>query len=238
MPITYLRLLSFSLSLVAFFSGSASASGLANGKQDPRLIQEAVTSFLRTQSAGLPGQIEITPGTIDARISLPACAALEPSLPSGSRAWGNTTVIVNCTIPSPWTIYVRATVKVVADYVVSAKPLTQGQLLTAADLTTLKGDLTQLPPGIITDPNQAFGRTMASSIPLGSPLRQDILRARAAVRAHQSVKLVSSGRGFSVTAEGKALGNAVDGQIVQVRSASGPIVSGVARMGSIVEVNY
>ena len=132
----------------------------------------------------------------------------------------------------------RATVKVVADYVVSAKPLTQGQLLTAADLTTLKGDLTQLPPGIITDPNQAFGRTMASSIPLGSPLRQDILRARAAVRAHQSVKLVSSGRGFSVTAEGKALGNAVDGQIVQVRSASGPIVSGVARMGSIVEVNY
>ncbi|MBA2658220.1 MAG: flagellar basal body P-ring formation protein FlgA [Nitrosospira sp.] len=238
MPITYLRQLSFSLSLVALFSAPTSASGSAHGKQDARLIQEAVTSFLRTQSAGLPGQIEITPGIIDARISLPACAALEPSLPSGSRAWGNTTVIVNCTVPSPWTIYVRATVKVVADYVVSAKPLSQGQLLTAADLTTLKGDLTQLPPGIITDPNQAFGRTMASSIPLGSPLRQDILRARAAVRAHQSVKLVSSGRGFSVTAEGKALGNAVDGQIVQVRSASGPIVSGIARMGSIVEVNY
>lgn len=236
MPITYLRLLSFSLSLIALFSAPTSA--FANGKQDARLIQEAVTSFLRTQSAGLPGQIEITPGAVDARINLPACAALEPSLPSGSRAWGNTTVIVNCTVPSPWTIYIRATVKVVADYVVSARPLTQGQLLTAADLTTLKGDLTQLPPGIITDPNQAFGRTMASSIPLGSPLRQDILRAQAAVRVNQSVKLVSSGRGFSVTAEGKALGNAVDGQIVQVRSASGPVVSGIARMGAVVEVGY
>jgi flagellar basal body P-ring formation protein FlgA len=238
MPVTYLHRLSFSLSLIALFSASTLAIASAHPKQDARLIQEVVVNFLKTHSAGLPGEVEIIPGIIDARMSLPACAALEPSLPSGSRAWGNTTVVVNCTVPHPWTIYVRATVKVIADYVVSARPLTQGQFLTAADFTTQKGDLTQLPPGIVTDPNQAFGRTMASSIPFGSPLRHDMLRAQTAVRVHQNVKLVSSGRGFSVTAEGKALGNAVDGQIVQVRSASGPVVSGIARMGAVVEVSY
>ncbi|MGH9566749.1 MAG: flagellar basal body P-ring formation chaperone FlgA, partial [Candidatus Angelobacter sp.] len=232
------RLLSFGFSLIAFLSAPPLAAASAGQKQDTHLIQEAVVSFLKTQSAGLPGEVEIIPGIVDARMSLPACAALEASLPSGSRAWGNTTVTVNCTVPSPWTIYVRATVKVMADYVVSARPLTQGQLLTAADFTTRRGDLTQLPSGIITDPGQAFGRTMASSIPFGSLLRQDMLRMQPAVRVNQSVKLVSSGRGFSVTADGKALGNAADGQIVQVRSASGPVVSGIARMGAVVEVSY
>ena len=59
-------------------------------------------------------------------------------------------MIVRCTVPYQWTIYVRATVKVIANYVVSAKPLTQGHMLTAADLAIRSGDLAQLPPGIVT----------------------------------------------------------------------------------------
>lgn len=238
MSISYLRLLPSGLSLIALFSGPALGSAAVNGKQDLRLIQEAAASFLRTQSTGLPGQAEITLGEIDGRLNLPSCAALEPALPPGSRAWGNTTVMVRCAVPHSWTVYVRATVKVVADYVVSARPLAQGQMLTITDLATRRGDLTQLPPGIVTDPSQAFGKTMASSIPFGSPLRQDMLRTRAAVIQNQNVKLVSSGRGFSISAEGKALANAAEGQTVQVRSGSGLVVSGIARAGAIVEVSY
>ena len=141
-------------------------------------------------------------------------------------------------MPHQWTIYVRATVKVIANYVVSAKPLTQGHMLTAADLAIRSGDLAQLPPGIVTDPNLAMGRTLAGSISFGSPLRQDMLRAQAAVMQNQNVKVVSSGRGFSVTADGRALNNAAEGQLVQVRIASGSVVSGTARAGAIVEVSY
>ncbi len=129
-------------------------------------------------------------------------------------------------------------IKVVANYIVSAKPLRQGQVLTAADLTTQRGDLTQLPPGTITELNEAVGRTLTGGLPFAGALRQDMLRARAAVVQNQSVKLVSSGRGFSVSAEGRALNNAAEGQMVQVRSASGSVVSGIARPGAIVEVNY
>jgi flagella basal body P-ring formation protein FlgA len=54
----------------------------------------------------------------------------------------------------------------------------------------------------------------------------------------QSVRLLSSGDGFIVSNEGKALNNAVNGQIVQVRTHSGQVVSGVARNGAVVEVAY
>ena len=217
---------------------SATASAPAIAKQAPHAVQQAVLSFLQTQSIGLPGEVEITPGPVDARVALPACTALEPTLPPGTRPWGNTTVMVQCTAPQSWTIYVRATVKVVADYLVSAKPLRQGHVITASDLTSRKGDLTQLPPGIVTDWNEAIGRTLAGSLPFGSPLRQDMLRAQAAVIQNQAVKLVSSGRGFSVSAEGRALNSATEGQPVKVRSPSGTVVNGIARAGAIVEVSY
>ncbi|PTQ80569.1 flagella basal body P-ring formation protein FlgA [Nitrosospira multiformis] len=248
MPAIHLRLLSRILScspsllillpLILPSSVSAAASAPAIARQDPHAVQQTVLSFLQMQSIGLPGEVEITPGSLDARVALPACTALEPSLPPGTRPWGNTTVMVQCMAPSSWTIYVRATVKVVADYLVTTRPLRQGQVIAASDLTSRKGDLTQLPPGIVTDWNQAIGRTLGGSLPFGSPLRQDMLRAQPAVIQNQTVKLVSSGRGFSVSAEGKALTHATEGQPVKVRSASGTVVSGIARAGAIVEVTY
>ena len=54
----------------------------------------------------------------------------------------------------------------------------------------------------------------------------------------QSVKLVSQGPGFKVSSDGRAINNALEGQIAQVRSASGQVISGVARAGGIIEVNY
>ena len=240
MPVTRFWLLACSLSFVTLVSPAAVAAPPAPvpPRQDLRLVHEAVMSFLHSQSAGLPGDVEITTGDIDPRSNLPACAALEASLAAGNRPWGNTTVGVRCASPQSWTIYVRAMVKVVGNYVVSAKPLRQGQVLTAADLTIQRGDLTQLPPGIISEINEAVGRTLTGSLPFAGAVRQDMLRARPAVLQNQSVKLVSSGRGFSVSAEGRALNNAAEGQMVQVRSASGSVVSGIARPGAIVEVSY
>lgn len=248
MPAIHLRLLSgllvcssgllILLPLILPSSVFAAASALVVARQDPHAVQQAVLSFLQMQSVGLPGEVEITPGPIDARVALPACTALEPSLPPGTRPWGNTTIMVQCTAPQSWTIYVRATVKVMADYLVSAKPLRQGHVIAASDLTSRKGDLTHLPPGIVTDWNQAIGRALGGNLPFGSPLRQDMLRAPTAVIPNQTVKLVSSGRGFSVSSEGKALTHATEGQPVKVRSASGTVVSGIARAGAIVEVTY
>jgi len=206
--------------------------------QDPSLIRETAVGFLHAQAVGLPGKAEIALGPLDSRLNLPPCAALEPSFPPGSRAWGSTTVVVRCTAPNPWTVYIRATVKVIAEHVVSAKPLNQGHVLMASDLILRRGDLTQLPPGIIMALDQAYGKTLTASLPGGSPLRQDVLRGKAAVIQSQVVKLISSGRGFSVSGEGRALNNAEDGQLVKVRSASGSLVSGIARPGAIVEVSY
>jgi flagella basal body P-ring formation protein FlgA len=141
-------------------------------------------------------------------------------------------------VPSPWTIYVPARVQVVGEYLIAAAPLAQGQLLGPNDVAVVSGDLTSLPNGIVTDAGQAVGRTLSISLPAGAPLRGDSLRAQQVVKQGQTVRLVTSGPGFQVSAEGRALNNAADGQIAQARTASGQVVSGVARSGGVVEVAY
>lgn len=207
-------------------------------RQDHAALRETAEQYLRTQTAGLPGQVRLSVGQIDARLNLAACAAPEPFIPSGSRLWGKTTVGIRCSTPTAWTVYIPATVQVIAEYVVTAAPLAQGQTIGPDDLAKVRGDLATLPRGIITDAAQAVGRIMSVSLPLGSPLRADSLRNQQAIQQGQAVRLVSNGPGFRVSSEARALNNANDGQVTQVRTGNGQVVTGIARTGGVVEVAY
>lgn len=207
-------------------------------RQDHGMLRQVVTQFLGVQAGGLPGQINVSVGAIDPRLNLAACAAPEPFLPNGAKAWGKTSVGVRCTAPSPWTVYIPAMVQVQGEYLAAAVPLGQGQTIGPNDIARVRGDLTTLPPGIITEPSQAVGYTVARTVAVGAPLRQDALRSQQAVASGQTVRLVSSGPGFKVTSDGRALASGSDGQTIQVRAPNGQVVSGVARLGGLVEVAY
>lgn len=210
----------------------------AAARQDPAQVKRVVEEFLRVQTKGLPGQASFSVGTIDPNNNLAPCPALEPFLPAGARAWGRTNLGVRCQTEAGWTIYVPVQVKVIGEYFVTAKPLARGQVVGSADLMKRSGDLAELPAGVVTEPAQAVGRTLTASVQSGQILRSDLLRAQFSVQQGQSVKVVSKGAGFQVATEGRALNNASDGQVVQVRTASGQTVSGIARPGGIVEIAY
>lgn len=194
--------------------------------------------YLRIQTQGLPGQVSYSIGQIDPRTQSRPCSSFEPFLPTGSRLWGKSTVGVRCLAPSPWTVYVPVQVKISGNYLIAARQVTAGQALVAEDIVIRGGDLSSFPANIVTDQAQALGKTAKNRIAAGQPLRSDFLIAPWAVQQGQSVKLVSKGSGFSVSSEGKALNNASDGQVAQVRTSSGQTVSGIARPGGMVEVTY
>ena len=207
--------------------------------QEPGLIKKAVEDFLNIQVKGLPGKADFTVGRIDPQNNLIPCPDLAVSMPPGARAWGNTSVKVHCLIEGGWNIFVPVRIRVIGDYLVTARALTQGQIVVQEDLTRSRGDLASLPNGILTEESQAIGKIVAISITSGRPLRADMLRQAMVVQQGQGVKVLSKGPGFQVTGgEGRALNNAIDGQVVQVRMANGHVVSGIARAGGVVEVTY
>ena len=191
----------------------------ANGTHPHASIQRAIEDFLRVQTSGLPGEVASNVGAIDPRLALPQCAALGVFTPPGTRLWGASSVGVRCAAPQPWTIYVSVTVRVKGSYIASNRAIPGGQALTQNDLAIMHGDLTQMPAGVVTGPSQAVGKTTAAPFAAGQPLRSDLLRTPFAVQQGQAVKVFSSGPGFRVSAEGRALVNAALGQVAQVRSA-------------------
>jgi len=219
-------------------TAAAQAPGQPSALQSIASIQQAVDQFVRQQTAGLPGRVSHTIGAIDPRMTLAACPAIEVFLPQGSRLWGQTGLGVRCGGNTPWTIYVNVDVKISGNYLTTARSIAPGQTIAAADLVTQSGELTLLPQGVLVNPDHAVGRITVSSIGAGQPVRHDLLRAPLAIQQGQTVKLQSSGNGFRVTAEGRALNNAQDGQVAQVRTGSGQTVSGVARAGGTVEVTF
>jgi flagellar basal body P-ring formation protein FlgA len=203
--------------------------------QDGDSVRAAALVFLTQQAAGLPGKADITVTPVFPR-GLAACSTLEPFLPAGSRLWGRTTVGVRCSGDRPWTLYLQARVSVMATYYLSARAVAPGEVLTAADLIPRDGDLTTMPQAIVTDPSQAVGAVTLSRIAAGLPLRTDMLRGAGAVVIGQSVHVVTSGAGFSISAEGSVMNNAAPGQQVRVKTAGGQIISGIVKDGSTVEI--
>lgn len=224
--------------IVTIAATLAAISGAAGAYQDPAPVKKAVEDFLRIQTRGLPGEVSLTVGSLDAANQLAPCASFDVSLPPGARAWGRINVAVRCLADRGWSVFVPAQVRVVGEYLVATIPLAQGQTVTEADIGRQRGDLAELPAGTLTNPQQAVGRTARMAIAAGGPLRADMLRQPVVVQQNQTVKVMSAGTGFQVANEGKALTSGVAGQIVQVRLASGQVISGIARAGGIVEINF
>ncbi|WLI88006.1 flagellar basal body P-ring formation chaperone FlgA [Massilia sp. R2A-15] len=224
------------LAALLLASPLAFAQQAAAPRQDLNALRSVVEEFLKVQGAGLPGTVGVEVRPLDARMSLAACPAPEAFLQPGARAWGNTTVGVRCAAPTAWKVYIQAKVSVQGEYVAAAVPLAQGQPIEQSQLVLVKGDLAALPNGVLTDMDQAIGRSSTVSLQAGAPLRLDGLKSRPVVQQGQAVRVVSTGAGFEVSAEGRAIGTASEGQVVQVRTPAGKIISGVAKAGGLVEV--
>ncbi|MFK0376851.1 flagellar basal body P-ring formation chaperone FlgA [Pandoraea sp. NPDC090278] len=198
--------------------------------QNTQVIRQTAERFLREQTTGLPGQVNITVGeSVSDR--MPACAALEPFLPPGARLWGTTSVGVRCAGERPWTLYLQARVSINATYFVAARQINPGEAIGPTDLSPRQGDLTLLPRTVATDAGQIVGTVAVNRITSGLPIRSDLLRSAIAVQQGQTVRVVSRGSGFEVSTEGQVLTRASAGDPVQVRTRAGQVVSGTVKSG-------
>jgi flagella basal body P-ring formation protein FlgA len=221
--------------LAALLLPLAGAQAQEAAAQPSEAIALAAQAYLQGQLASLPGQpsIAIDPPRAE---RLTPCDTMSPFMPAGMRLRPRMTVGVRCNAPRPWTTYVQATVSVPGQYYVASRLIAAGQALTPADLAPRDGDLVALPPGAITDPQAVVGMTAAYRINAGQPVRGSSLRNAQSVLRGSNVRINARGKGFVVSSEGQALENAAPGATVQVRTASGQVISGIVRNAGLVEM--
>lgn len=212
-------------------------STVATQAADLEPIMDAAERHVRLQTSTLPGKISIRISKPDAS-RLPPCLAHEAYSPSGAKMIGKSSVGVRCLSPNSWNILIPVEIAVTGTYVTTTRPILAGQPIQSADIQLLTGDISNLPTGAVADTAAAVGKTLKTSLGAGQLLRADQLIAPLVIRQGQSVKISSKGAGFAVSAEGKAMTNASEGQVVQVRVNAGQTISGIARPDGSVEINF
>jgi flagella basal body P-ring formation protein FlgA len=192
-------------------------------------------------------RIEAQLGTLDARLKLAPCRRAEPALAAGVPAWGRTRVALRCADGAvAWSVHLPVTVQVFAPALASRGPLVAGSVLSEADLVSVETEWSAQPTPPLSRAAEVAGRTLARNVSPGQPLLGSDLRRRQWFASGEPVLVVSSGPGFSITAEGEALGPGIEGERVRVQllqrgaggqNERGPVVTGRATAERRVEVS-
>ncbi|MEK8090590.1 flagellar basal body P-ring formation chaperone FlgA [Thermithiobacillus plumbiphilus] len=224
----------FALGLLLMSSSSAWSAP----QQDLQVIGKQVEGFVRQGLQAQAGRPVIRVGPIDKRLQLSQCRDLEiHNFGPANRA--ARTIQVRCQAPAAWTLYVPVSVKLMTAVVVASRPLAQGHTLTAGDLRLSEQDLGSLPAGVLSDIKMALGQKLASNIPAGFALRQDLLRTAPVIRQGQSLAMVVEGNGMRLVAEGEALQDGRPGQWINARnSKSGRIVKGIVEQDGQLRIPF
>ncbi|MBA2722314.1 MAG: flagellar basal body P-ring formation protein FlgA [Methylibium sp.] len=226
--------------LVALLLGAAplSAEEAPAAQALAQAFEERARSLALESARPADGlRVEIEVGRLNPRLRLAPCEQVEPYLPNGFKPWGRTRVGLRCLSgPKRWNVYLPITVKVFGPALVASSALAAGTVLAEADLQEAEVDLAAEHGAVLTDAQQAVGRTLTRMVSAGDALRSSNVRARQWFAAGDTVRLVAIGTGFSVEGQGRAISVGLDGSQVRVRTESGRIVTGLATGEREVEV--
>ena len=162
--------------------------------------------------------------SVDASLRLPAC----PS-PLQARATGNRTVEVACPQAGGWKLFVPVTVRREQDVLVLARGVAAGEVLSAADIGSVRRDTARIAGAVLSDPQSAIGRVARRAMGAGTLLSAGDLVSPRIIRRGDSVALVSRRGGVEVRVAGKALADAGEADRVPVENLSSRrVVQGVA----------
>ena len=181
-------------------------------------------------------RVEVTFGKLANGTKLAPCRKIQPFLPRGARLWGRTRIGVRCVSGANWTISVPLTVKVFGTVLVASRQIRARSSLNPDDVEMTEIDLTRLSGTPLSDIMAIDGQVTTRPLRAGQPLMAYHIKTRPTINSGDPVRVRVRGRGFNVVANGKALGNASEGQPVRVRTDTGKIIVGVLK-GRTVEIS-
>lgn len=212
----------------------AATAGLEQMARD--FLQPALSQPLGTE-AGVSLRPEVVMGSLDSRLRLAPCAAIEPYLPPGTRLWGRSKVGLRCVDGvTRWNVFVPVTVKAWGPAWVVKGPVAAGDTLTAEHAEQAEVDWAAHPSPVLAASQRWIGHQAAYALQPGQPLRENMVRAPQAFEAGASVKVSSGGSGFSISVVGQAVAAGRVGETARVRLPNGKVVTGTVRPDQSVEI--
>ena len=212
-------------------------TALANAQADDDNLLQTVHQFLyeETQALGEEVVIDLRPPSPH----LPECVQPEPFLPNANQApLGRVSVGVRCGENSRQVRYLQAQIDVIGNYVVAARDIERGTLITSSMLRERGGNLGDLSAQTLTAEEDIVGKIALRPIRSGSAFLAHYLQAPYLIERGQRVTVIAQGSAFRVSREGEALENGALGERVRVRFGSREIMTARVTGQGILVVDF
>ncbi|OXR49704.1 MULTISPECIES: flagellar basal body P-ring formation chaperone FlgA [unclassified Pusillimonas] len=217
------------LSVLLFLAPTwAAAQSAPSSPESPAINTDALVSdieaFLQDLAASWPGVpvISISDPNLQRQ---PACADYEIFLPGRQTLRSRLNVGIRCLAPQPWVGYTQVNVRIDGVYYVAARSVNAGSVLSLDDILPQEGDLLRLPAGSLLDPGQLVGYITTQRLAARRPIKASALRSPDSIERGQRVKIEVRGLGFVASSDGQAMQGGEPGTQIQVKTASGQIVT-------------
>lgn len=113
-------------------------------------------------------------------------------------------------------VWATATIEVLAEVVITKKPLGRHKPITEDDITVVRMDLAKVPSDVITDPEAVLGKRTSRAIGSKTVLRTSLVEFPPLVRRGDVVVIVAETRGLKVTALGQVKKKGALGDLIPV----------------------
>lgn len=210
------------LTLTAFSGTAVAQSGAGNAYELlAEAAREAVAREFSNKVSNNSERIEIELPPPDPRLQLPVCASeLQTSVGRHNGQGGRLNVRVDCPDPAAWARNMAVNVKVYREVLVSARNLSRGALVSAADISVQEVDISQVRGQLIEDAQLAIGMEVRRNINTGTALSTDMLDAPLMIRRGDTVMLTAERGGVSIRQQGTAMQDGQSGRQIPVRNTS------------------
>jgi flagella basal body P-ring formation protein FlgA len=187
-------------------------------------LSQAVTHFLYQELEDKHfnkrySRLQVNVGMVDSRLSLTKCAsALNFRVHGSDLQPGRQMIKVQCASPSPWSIYVPATIEAYRSVLVASRSLNRGSLLSPGDIHLEERDVTSIKSFYLHDKTQAMGKNLKRRLKPGQVLTSPMLSPPKIISKGQEVSIEAQSGPVTVRMTGIAMSDGKMGQQIRVKN--------------------
>jgi len=201
---------------VASSISSALAATNAQFESLTNIESKAISFLEKTTSNNDESKLEVEIKHLDPRLKLRKCNDdLTAFFPTGSKRSGKVTVAVSCSSPVVWKVFVSASIYEYAKVVVAINTLYKNSIISSADISLEKVNISNLRRAPIFVESGVIGSTPKRTIRAGSVIYEDGI---CMVCRGDYVQVIAKNQYFDINMEAIALEDAAIGQMTQVRN--------------------
>lgn len=184
-------------------------------------VRDVVTAFVAARTAGMGWDIRIRQIAMPDALKLPdGTLDYEVVAPQQWEGWGSASLSVLARLREKvvGNISVRIDVEALADTVVTARQIDQGDAITAGDLVLQKREITRNSTRVSRRIEDVAGKKARATIKANQVVRTDQVEKIPLVKSGQMVTIVAENSVMRVSVAGKARSSGAEGDIVIVQN--------------------